>query len=98
MRKVPRKQEAMYAEFGKDGTHTCGQCSNFISGSYHGRILKKCKGYGLTHSEASDWARNWVACGMFSQPFAERRPMIERMCRKKNDNSPVEGQIGLEGL
>ena len=46
------------------GDGICGTCSHFVEGRYHDKILRKCEIYGLTHSEASDWARRWQACGL----------------------------------
>jgi len=95
MRKIARKYETMYIEYGKDPEHDCGQCSNFVRAEYHGRILQKCKGYGLTHSEATDWRQFWCACGMFNKSFDGRKPMIECLSRSYIDNSPIDGQLSL---
>ena len=96
MSKKARKYEAMYIVYGKDPDHRCGQCSNFIRFEYRGMNLQKCNGYGLTHSEASDWRQFWAACGMYNKPFEGQRPLIECLTRKATDNSPIEGQMKLE--
>ena len=62
-----RKIALMHRLFGVCEGHACRECSNLVKGRYHDRILTKCKVYGLTHSEASDWAGRWQACGMFNR-------------------------------
>lgn len=37
----------------------------FCKDRYDDRILQKCKVYGLTHSEATDWKQSYDACGLF---------------------------------
>ena len=77
-----RKLALMHQKFGRCEGHICGECSNLISGCYRGRTLRKCEVYGLTHSEASDWAKRWVACGMLNRIYAGR-PIIELVRGKK---------------
>lgn len=90
-----RKITRMHVLFGVDPCHTCGECSNFVSGRYMSRILRKCKVYGLTHSQASDWAKSWTACGMFNREYAGRN-VIELMDRKVA-KEPLEDQMDLFG-
>ena len=70
----------MYRAYGR-AYGKCADCCNFVSGRYHNKVLQKCKAYGLTHSEASDWRKKWNACGLFNVPFEslspKRRPIIE---------------------
>ena len=94
-----RKIALMYKLFGKCYGHTCRECSNLLKGRYHDCILTKCKVYGLTHSEASDWAGRWQACGMFNRTW-DKQPVIREVVperkQKEADNTPLEGQISLE--
>lgn len=94
---MKRKNDAMRQEYGTDYNHKCGECSNFVSGRYHDRILQKCEGYGLKHAEASDWAQKWTACGMFNKSFEGKRPLIECLTRPAADATPIDGQIELFG-
>lgn len=98
--KTIRKIELMYRVFGKCEGHTCGECNNFCSGRYHDKIVRKCEVYGLTHSEASDWAKRWTACGKFNQEYTGR-PIIEMVkhnsSKPKEPEPPLEGQVFLEG-
>lgn len=95
-----RKIDLMYEFFGRSEGHRCGDCSNFVCGRNRSGILYKCKAYGLTHSEASDWAKRWEACGMFEKPYTGR-PVIEIARRRdyhKSDAEEVEGQISIADL
>lgn len=88
-----RKIARMHALFGIDRCHKCGECSNFVSGRYMSKILRKCRVYGLTHSQASDWAKSWAACGMFNREYAGRN-VIELTARDISEE-PMDGQIDL---
>ena len=95
-----RKQQLMYKQFGMCDGHVCGECSNLVEGRYHDKALRKCKVYGMTHSEASDWAKRWLACGMFNKTYTGG-PIIElvRPVRKQTAltiEEPLEGQLTLE--
>ena len=95
-----RKQQLMYKQFGMCDGHLCGECSNLVEGRYHDKILRKCKVYGMTHSEASDWAKRWLACGMFNKTYTGG-PIMElvRPVRKQKEptiEEPLDGQIQME--
>ena len=97
MAKQMRKIELMHWLYGKKDTHTCGECSNFVSGRYNDRILRKCEVYGLTHSEASDWAKRWCACGHFDKE-PTGRPVItmKRYYATKEPAEQLAGQMMIE--
>lgn len=91
-----RKLELMHSMFGVTDGKTCGECSNFVSGRYNTKTLRKCTVYGLTHSEASDWAKRWQACGMFNREWYGR--VIIEMVRRGRPRTPVdqiEGQTSM---
>lgn len=94
-----RKIALMHRIFGLSDGHVCRECSNLVKGRYHNRVLTKCRVYGLTHSEASDWAGRWQACGAFNRTL-NRQPVIREVVterkQKESDNAPLEGQIGFE--
>ena len=94
-----RKIALMHRLFGIELGHACRECSNLVKGKYHDRTLCKCRVYGLTHSEASDWAGRWQACGMFNKTWDKQpvmRDVIPERKQKEADNTPLEGQISLE--
>lgn len=81
--------------------HTCGECSNLVSGKYHDKTLRKCSVYGLTHSEASDWAKRWTACSMLNQEY-HGEPVINFVRRTYQEQvsaeTPLDGQITMGGI
>lgn len=95
-----RKIDLMYHIFGKaGGLHTCKECSNFVQGRYHDKTLRKCKVYGLTHSEASDWAQRYEACGMFNKEWNGNDiiDLVRRGGVRQKDVIPIEGQLTFDG-
>lgn len=96
-----RKLELMHRQFGRFEAHLCGECSNLIAGRYHDKTYRKCKVYGLTHSQASDWAKRWTACGMYNKTYTGR-PIINLVRPEKKTadivpDEPLEGQMKMEG-
>ena len=95
-----RKIDLMHRQFGMCDGHVCGECSNLVSAQAGKRPIYKCRVYGDTSSAASDWARRWLACGKFNQPYSGR-PIIE-LVRRSNPRppepveEPLDGQITLE--
>ena len=95
-----RKIDLMHRQFGKCEGHTCKECSNLDEYPYHGRTYRKCKVYGATNSEASDWAQRWQACGLFNKPW-DKGPVIrlvrpERTDREAAQRIPLDGQMRME--
>ena len=94
-----RKIDLMHRLFGVADGNACRECSNFVKGKYHDRTLCKCRVYGMTHSEASDWAGRWQDCGMFNRAWDKQpviREVVQERKRKEADNAPLDGQISLE--
>lgn len=92
-----RKIDLMHRQFGKCEGHTCRECSNLIKGSWN---YTKCKIYGDTPSQASDWTQKWEACGMFNKSW-DNKPIIRlvrpsRKEREEQENAPIEGQLSIE--
>ena len=88
-----RKIEAMYHYFGH-GEGKCGDCSNLCtykaSHTWH-----KCKIYGESNSEATDWAKKWQACGMKNKDPTGITPIVKLTRFKDREEVQVEGQINL---
>ena len=81
-----RKIDLMHRCFGKCPGHTCRECSNLIKGSWN---YTKCKVYGDTPSQASDWAQRHEACGMFNKPWS-RGPVMQLVKRDRNPKEAVQ--------
>ena len=90
-----RKIYLMHKFFGICEGHICGECSNLVEEPYHGKMYRKCRLYGETNSAASDWAKRYLACGRFNEPYTGQ-PIIE--CVKPARTNQEEAQrIELEG-
>lgn len=95
-----KKIDLMHKFFGICEGHTCGECSNLVEKPYNGRVYRKCRLYGETTSEASDWAKRYLACGKFNTPYHGRH-IIElvttaRTNREEAQRIELEGQMKLE--
>ncbi len=64
---------------------------------YHDMILRKCTVYGATHSEASDWRKKYVACGMYDKEWngVEIIRTIRHSGMPKLPEQPIDGQMDL---
>ena len=92
-----RKIELMHFYFGK-GEGQCKDCSHLQTGRYHDRMLRKCDIYGMTHSEASDWALKYPACGQKNKPWNGGdmiRFVTTAGAETKRPEPPLDGQQGL---
>ena len=94
-----RKIDAMHRRFGPHEGAQCRDCCHLISGDYRGKRYHKCKLYGISHSEATDWRLKYPACGAYNVP--EERldvysPYLMNLIRERNADPPIEGQIKLE--
>ena len=88
-----RKIDFMHKQYGvADGK--CGECCHFVKAWYHTRMLRKCKVYGLTHSEASEWAGRWTACGLFNCP-TNHQNVIRTVKRGAKETVEIDGQQEL---
>ena len=91
---MKRKIDLMHAYFGILPDKRCEDCSNLIKGEYHNLHLRKCTVYGATHSEASDWRKKYVACGLFNKEWNGGRVMD---IRYKESGESIEEIVPLEG-
>lgn len=95
-----RKIAAMHKEYGKAHGLTCKDCPNLECREMRsGRRYYKCRAYGTSCADSTDWAMSWPACGLFGKPFpSDERPMVQRLSYgRRNDPGPVEGQISMFG-
>lgn len=100
-----RKIEAMYSMFGVFSGKTCKDCPHLVEHRYRGKGYYKCRVYGDSASEATDWRLKWTACGAFDKmadgnasPIYKRLQYV-RIDTPENLSIPVcEGQITMEEL
>lgn len=54
----------MHTFFGEDEQkRKCKECFHFDRYAVGNKVVRKCDVYGLSHSEATDWNANFLACG-----------------------------------
>lgn len=93
-----RKVDLMHRTFGRDDAHQCRECSNILRDYYHDRTYIKCRVYGCTNSEASDWALKWTACGMYNKKYAGK-PVIGMVKPERHEpDEQIPGQISIDDL
>ena len=101
MDKTIRKIEAMYHFYGRDPQgRKCKECDHLLSGKYHDKHYCKCTVYGCSHSLATDWRKNYVACVLIEKPFPDGDNRIMDILRRnpvKND-PPIYGQVSINDL
>lgn len=90
---MKRKLELMHDLFGIIDNHKCRECSNLHGGTNQ---YRKCKVYGISASEATDWALSWTACGMMNKEHVGR-PIID-MVKHRNrfsEETMIDGQMSF---
>jgi hypothetical protein len=79
-----RKLPAMHELYGISEGNKCRNCCNLTQvityggKKRNGRTYLKCRAYGDSGGEASDWGNNFLACGLYNIPFYEE-PLLERI-------------------
>ncbi len=69
--KNEKKIAFMHKKYGV-GEGKCKDCCNFQRWEIGNTRVRKCKLYGVSHSEATDWLASFDACGRFNvQPVGE---------------------------
>lgn len=93
-----RKIDTMHMAYGKSESNQCRDCCNLIGFDYRGHRYYKCKLYGISHSEATDWRLKYSACGAYNIPANKLDvwDTLKRAVRERNPEPPLEGQIRVE--
>jgi hypothetical protein len=96
-----RKIKAMHREYGRLDGCKCGDCCN-LSSYTQSRTWYKCEAYGNSNSEATDWAKRNIACGLFNISFdkVNRIPLIQKLKHEPKQiiDEPIKGQSVMELL
>lgn len=87
-----RKNEAMYSLFGKaDGK--CRDCCHLKGGVNE---YRKCRIYGVSASEATDWVLSWQACGLFNKDSPYDVPIVNlNKGGRKAEEVQIPGQMSF---
>ena len=99
MGKTMRKIELMHQTFGIIDEKQCKDCQYFERHRYN-KTYFKCRIYGVSSSEATDWAMKYKACGAINMPKEEAKKYdghgIIKLVRPKKIDMPIEGQLELQ--
>jgi hypothetical protein len=94
--KNARKIDAMHQYYGY-GDGCCQDCPHFVEKLWDRKYFK-CKVYGDSNSEATDWRKGYVACGLIDMPFPEgERRVVDRIVYHK-ETEQLPGQISIDDL
>lgn len=87
----------MHAEYGINPDYRCKDCNNLCCHEYSRRYYK-CRLYGLSASDATDWRVGYTACGMWGKDGSGLTVMIERLKRERTRHeNPLNGQLDMFG-
>lgn len=87
--------ELMYKLYGKTDDKKCKDCCNLVTYNLGNKKIKKCKIYGTTSSNNSDWAYSHNACGLFNKDINIKVSLEQkRMSTVKDDI--LKGQLKLK--
>lgn len=90
-----RKIDAMHHYYGY-GSGLCEDCPHFCRKVYGPKSWFKCKVYGTSSSESTDWRKGYTACGLIDKPFPDGdRPVVERIVPSREPEQ-IPGQIEME--
>ena len=93
-----KKIDAMHHFYGYDHLdRKCVDCDHMLRCEYHGRVYYKCTVYGLSHSEATDWRKNYDACGLVDHDFPEHYNRVIDILKSKpiREEEQIPGQISV---
>lgn len=86
-----RKNMLMYKMFGKTEGATCANCRHLIRRQYN-KVFYKCAVYGLSCSNATDWAKSYAACGLYNKTTKHKD--VAKLVRTLKDQT-ITGQIDI---
>lgn len=89
-----RKIDLMYEMFGR-GEGYCKDCKHFDTYQHHDYQYSKCKIYGVTSSEATDWKQKYEACGLFNKDYEGDVEIVKLVSGNRSKEEQVQGQMSL---
>ena len=93
-KEMTRKLELMYEMFGKS-EGKCKECKHYTSYKYHDKRYRKCKVYGVTCSEATDWKASGDACGLFNKDTEYENIVRMVTVGKTKEDIQIDGQMSF---
>lgn len=94
-----KKLEIMHSLYGRRDREVCRRCKHFCKLRPGKKNLYKCRVYGITQSEATDWRLSYKACGMFNMelPDGFETVMDRKKSRKLDCHAESLPPIQLDG-
>ena len=90
----------MHRYYGVDpGRGICDDCQHLVRYEAGNKAVYKCVLYGVTHSEATDWRKQWEACALIDHdPNEDFVPVFERMQHepRRHREPELKGQMSIE--
>ncbi|MCL2052270.1 MAG: hypothetical protein FWG91_11190 [Lachnospiraceae bacterium] len=78
------------------GDGFCKDCRHFTSEKHNLKKYRKCRVYGESRSEATDWNAGFAACGLFpGKPYAGDRTIVSTMTKGKREETEIPGQMTI---
>ena len=90
-----RKWNRMQEKFGQSAAGVCRDCEHFVRYVHHCRTYSKCKVYGISASEATDWKGGAKACGLYPGKPYNGGAIVRERERKKKPPENIPGQLDL---
>lgn len=91
-----RKIDAMHHYYGY-GCGICGECPHFQDKGWYDKHYFKCRVYGSSNAESTDWRKGYTACGLIDKPFpADERRIVDRIVASRAEEKPIPGQMMME--
>jgi len=99
MSKTIRKIELMHRQFGITEGKTCKDCSNLHKREWSRRYYK-CRVYGMSQAESTDWRLSYNACGLFNKEWhgGEIVRLVHSTFDRVYEDQPIEGQYTFEDI
>ena len=92
-----RKWERMQKKFGLSRAGTCRYCAHFVHYKSCGKTYSKCKIYGISASEATDWKGSAQACGLYPGKPYNGGAIVREIERSRKKQENIDGQQSLFG-
>lgn len=90
---MKRKITAMHEMYGYSNNQ-CANCKHFKTYNWRGRNYFKCAIYGDSNSEATDWRKSYIACGLFNKDTNEKK-IYKILQHSPKKEEQIVGQISI---
>ena len=84
----------MHERFGSNEERKCKECDYYEHFRYRNKWYRKCRVYGMSHSEATDWNAGFVSCGCIDTPTNCRN--IYKTKRPQRIVEQLNGQMEIQ--